>query len=339
MVSELRTAKETIRSLIAQFDRASSPDGMLAALRAHATPDYHWRGVHPFHEQTSAEKTIEAFWAPLQESFTSAQRRMDMFFAGANDCDDGASCWVVNAGNFMGLFDRDWLDIPATGKIAMLRYAEFHEVKDGKIAQTAFFCDVLSIMHQAGVYPLPPMTGAPFIYPGPRTHDGLLFDESDASEGEKTLALVNRMVRDHSTLNANNSERCPPELLEKTWADDMVWYGPYGIGATMTIPRYQAQHQHPFRDNVKDKVFNGHVARVAEGNYCGFFGWPNLNNRNKGGFLGLPASDVHAPMRVVDLYRREGDKLAENWVYIDMLHYLNAQGLNVLERMRQSRRL
>lgn len=335
-MSELNEAKETVRSLIAQFDCAATPGDMIGAIVAHASPDYHWRGVHPFHEQENAESAVDVFWAPFRKSFTASQRRMDIFFAGANHCESSASYWVVNVGNFMGLFDHDWLGIRPTGKIAMLRYAEFHEVRDGKIAQTAFFCDILSIMHQAGVYPLPPMTGAPFVYPGPRTHDGLLFETSDATESEKTLALVNRMIEDLSTLNTNNADRCPPELLARTWADDMIWYGPYGIGASMTISRYQVQHQYPFRDNLTDKTFNGHVARIAEGNYCGFFGWPNLNNRNKGGFLGLPASDVHAPMRVVDIYRREGDKLAENWVYIDMLHYLKAQGLDVLERTRQS---
>jgi hypothetical protein len=39
-------------------------------------------------------------------------------------------------------------------------------------------------------------------------------------------------------------------------------------------------------------------------------------------------------MRVVDIYRRDGDKLAENWVFIDLLHWLSMQGLELLGRMR-----
>jgi hypothetical protein len=38
-------------------------------------------------------------------------------------------------------------------------------------------------------------------------------------------------------------------------------------------------------------------------------------------------------MRVVDMYRREGDKLAENWVFIDMLHFLKMQGVDVLAEL------
>ena len=35
-------------------------------------------------------------------------------------------------------------------------------------------------------------------------------------------------------------------------------------------------------------------------------------------------------MRVVDLYRRDGDKLAENWIFIDILHFLAEQGVDLL---------
>jgi hypothetical protein len=53
--------------------------------------------------------------------------------------------------------------------------------------------------------------------------------------------------------------------------------------------------------------------------------------------MGLPASDVLSTMRVVDVYRRDGDKLAENWVFIDILHFLFQQGLDVLGRCAELR--
>ena len=31
-------------------------------------------------------------------------------------------------------------------------------------------------------------------------------------------------------------------------------------------------------------------------------------------------------MRVVDIYRREGDKLAENWIFIDIPHFSPCRG-------------
>ena len=334
MENNFQHAKNVVRKYYESFDIASDSD-LIDVLKQHTTKDYHWRGMHPFYEQNGAEAVVETFWKPLRESFSPIQRREDMFFGGANDCDKGKTQWVVSVGNLLGLFDNDWLGIPSTGKMIFLRYAEFHRVEGDKIAETALFCDVLSVMDQAGHYPLPPMTGAAFIYPGPRTHDGLLFEEQNPDEALKTMEVLNKMISDLNELNTSGSYGCPPEVLEKTWNKDMIWYGPTGIGASYTIRRYQKQHQLPFRENLTDKVFNGHIARFAEGNYCGFFGWPNLTNKNKGGFLGLPKSDVEAEMRVVDIYRREGDKLAENWVYIDILYYLYQQGVDVLGRMRE----
>ena len=330
----LQRSKRLVRDYYEAFDGARDAD-LRGVLRRYLADDLHWRGVHPFYEQHGVEAVLDAFWAPFTASFARLQRREDIFFGGVNDCDGGASTWVVSMGNFLGLFDRDWLGIPRTGRIALVPYAEFHRVAGDRIVETALFLDIISVMHQAGVYPLPPMTGAPLVYKlPPRGHDGILRAEHDPSEGRKTLALVNRMAADLAELTASGNDHCTPAFLAQTWHDEMLWYGPTGIGSSYTIERYQRQHQYPFRENLADKVFNGHVARVAEGTYCGFFGWPNLHNRNKGGFLGLPSSGVHAPMRIVDIYRREGDKLVENWVFIDLLHYLCEQGLDPLQRMR-----
>ena len=48
----------------------------------------------------------------------------------------------------MGIFENNWLEIPATGKMAFLRYAEFTQVskKDNKIMQTAMFIDIPHLM-------------------------------------------------------------------------------------------------------------------------------------------------------------------------------------------------
>ena len=155
----------------------------------------------------------------------------------------------------------------------------------------------------------------------------------EAKEGVKTLKLVNKMVDDLDKLNKTMG--CPPEILEKSWSKNMIWYGPGGIGASYTIPRYQEQHQLPFRNRLTDKKFNGHVCRFAEGNFACFFGWPNLTNRPLGGFLGMPGGQVKADMQVVDVYCREGDKLSENWVLIDLPYWLKQQGLDILERTQQ----
>ena len=51
-----------------------------------------------------------------------------------------------------------------------------------------------------------------------------------------------------------------------------------------------------------------------------------------GNFMGLPKTEKTVEMRVVDIYRREGNKLAENWIFIDLLYFLMQQGVDVLNR-------
>jgi hypothetical protein len=331
-MSNFQKSKSLVLEYYKELESATA-DTVASIIGKYTSSDYKWYGVYPFNEQEGAEAVAEAFWKPFLSSWSPGQRRQDIFLAGNNmmaDTDD--TQWVISMGHLMGLRDSSWLGIPATRKMGFLRYADFNCVKDGKIIQSGFFCDIIAVMNQAGIHPLPPQTGASFVYPGPRTNDGVLLAPQDSAEATKTLELVNRMIDDLTAINKSGDDMPSPELLAKTWHDDMIWYGPAGIGASYTIQRYQEQHQYPFRTGLADKTFNGHVCRFAEGNYAGFFGWPNLTNTATGGFMGLPASNIPADMRVVDIYRRQGDKLAENWVLIDLPYWLKQQGVDILER-------
>lgn len=328
-MSKYQESKKIVRQYFEELESASVED-VKSVLEKYMSEDYNFKGVYPFREQQGIENVCDKFWVPLKKSLSNMQRRQDIFIAGTNEID--GSEWVMSMGHFMGLFDEDFLGIRRTRKMINLRYAEFSCVEDGKISKTGLFVDIIGFMIQAGVNPLPPQTGEYFVYPGPRDHNGLLFEDARSEEGVKTLALVNKMVNDLSELNDSGAMGCPPEVLEKSWAKDMIWYGPGGIGASYTIPRYQEQHQLPFRNNLTGKKFNGHVCRFAEGNFACFFGWPNLTNTPLGGFLGLPGGNVSADMQVVDVYYRKDDKLSENWVLIDIPYWLKQQGLDILER-------
>jgi len=329
-LTNFQREKAIVQKYMAIFDNAEK-EVLKETLEALTTPDYHWRGMHPFYEKVGAKNVSQDFWIPLKSCLTSCQRREDIFFAGQNIYTKDDQVWTCSMGHFLGLFDHDWLGIPATRKMVFLPYAEFHRIEGDKIAESALFIDIIRIMQQAGVDPFPNQTASAIIQPGPRTHDGQLLGATSPNKTKKTLSLIEEMVADLSKLNSSGNNRPPPALLARTWHEDMIWYGPAGIGSTFTIPRYQQQHQYPFREQLGDKVFNGHITRFAEGNYVGWFGWPNLNNRNLGGFLGLPKSDILAEMRVVDIYRRDGDKLAENWVFIDILYYLMQHGIDLLK--------
>ena len=97
----------------------------------------------------------------------------------------------------------------------------------------------------------------------------------------------------------------------------------------------QGFRRRAFRAAFAERSKTAHIARLAEGNFGGFFGWPNFTAIHTGGFMGMPASEKPGEMRVIDIYRREGDKLAENWIFIDLLHFWNGLGVDILDRMRQ----
>ena len=318
--------KAVVRALYADMNGAR-PETIEAVLAAHTTADWHWRGMHPFYEQHGAGDVARVFYGPLLTSLTRLQRREDIFFAGENTVGEGI--WVVSMGHLMGLFDAPWLGIVATGKMALLRYCEFNRVLDGRIVETMLHVDIPHLMIQVGQNPFGRATAAHMVQPGPQTHDGMLRESQPADAGVETLNAINAMIGDLGTWQLGLPLE---EELARTWHDDMFWWVPAGIGATYTIDRYAKLLSGSFRAAFYDRYFTGHRAKLAEGHFGGFFGWPNFTAKHKG-FMGVPASDINAEFRVIDIYRRDGDKLAENWIFIDLLYWLMQQGDDLLTRM------
>ena len=324
------------KALILEFHQAldASPANAVAdVLSRFVADDYLWRGMHPFNRQTGAEDVARVFWEPYKRAFMPVQRRPNIFYAGRNRVDGYQTEWVCSMGHLLGLFDQPWLGILPTRQMAFLRYAEFNRIEDGKVAETALFIDIMNLMHQVGLGVLPASTGATVITPGPQTQDGLLLEAHPEEQGTATLDLIMRMIDRLVATGVRTTE----EDLQLDWHDDMLWWGPGGIGASYTHGRYLEQHCRPFEEGLDFIRHHGHVLRFAEGNYGGFFGYPSMRMRSTGGYLGLlSSSDAEVDMRIVDLYRRQGDKLAENWIFIDHLHFLDQLGVDLLARQRRT---
>ncbi|MDC0738650.1 nuclear transport factor 2 family protein [Cognatishimia sp. SS12] len=323
-----QNAKKVVKTFYSALDTANINE-VSGVMDLFHESDARWRGYHPFNEIRDPDQVAERFWVPLKSSLTSLQHRLDIFFAGDNVYPDTGGVWVATMGHLIGLFDKPWLGIPPTGKMAFLRFSAFHRVEGDKIVDTAMYFDIPHLMMQAGLQPFPPQTGAHFVQPGPDSHNGLIFEDRPPHEGQETLAAIDRMVKD---LGQWNSGLPLEEELARTWHKDMLWWGPAGIGSTYTIERYAKQHAGPFRGSFKERSKTNHICRIGEGQYGGFFGWPNFTAIPKGGFMGMPASERPGEFRVIDMYRRDGDKLKENWVFIDLLHFWKQQGVDILER-------
>lgn len=327
-MDEITQAKELVLKANAMLD-AAGPAQAVSALSPFVADTYLWRGMHPFHELSGATGVAETFWSPLKHAMGPLQRRPDIFFAGHNQIDRGDTLWVVEMGHLMGTWEKSWIGLAPSRKLAFLRYCEFHRIERGLIAETACYVDILNLLAQSGRILPVEATGSILLNPGPRTHNGLLYNSQLEKEGAATVDLITAMVSD---LRAN-SVHSPSDHMKRFWSDDMCWFGPGGIGASAHFEGYRRGHSGPFEDGLQYVRHTEHVARLGEGNFGGFFGYPSLTVNSTGGFMGLASSDVEADMRIVDLYRREGNKLAENWIFIDIPHFLLMLDVDILDQV------
>ncbi len=325
-MGKYQEVKRLVRDYFEDLEKCS-PDQVKDVLKKYMSDDYQWEGVFPFLDQNGSDAVADVFWIPLKKSLSHMQRRQDVFMAGVAK-DDGKT-WVMSMGQFMGNFDAEFLNIRRTCKMQHLQYAEYSCVENGKITHTAMFVDLIGFMNEAGVYPLPQSTGNYFVYPGPRDHNGLMFEDAPEEKAAKSMQVVEDMVNDLIELNATMD--APREVLERTWNEDMIWYGPCGIGASYTIDRYQRQHQLPFRKQLVDKKCNDINAYFAEGDFVCFYS--SMDVTPTGGWLGMPGGNKSAHLRGdIDIYYIKNGKISENWCFIDLPYWLNEQGLNIFKR-------
>lgn len=324
--------KKIVREYFDELEKCS-PEQAKDVLKKYMAEDYFWEGPYPYLDKNGIEVVAEEFWKPLKTAFTRMQRRQDVFIAGVGL--DGVS-WVMSMGQFVGNFEHDLLGIRHTNKMAHLQYCEYSHLVDGKIAHTAMFVDYVGLMMEAGVYPLTPMFGNYFVYPGPRDHNGLLFIDADPAESAETFRIVKQMNDEIDEVFFPEvvtfvDQETTYKMLQATWAEDMTWYGPCGIGAGYTIKGYMRHHHCPFEEGLTDVTFNDMHAYFAEGAFATYF--TSLQTTARGSWIGLPGGTKDICMRGdIDIYYVKDGKISENWCFIDIPYWLSQQGIDIFER-------
>lgn len=326
--------KRFVREVMTAVAEAS-PAELPRRIEAAYHPDARWRGSHPLNEVAGTEAIAEIVWRPLVTSFPDLERRDSIVVGGRY-----AEADLVGAvGHYCGTFRRDWLTIPATGRPVFLRYGEFHQVRDGKVAQSTVLIDMLDVIRQAGVWPIAPSLGVEGMWPGPIIGDGLVTDEPDPAVSARSLAQTLAM---QATLGAYDDEaRAGRDGLlampqKAHWHPKMMWYGPCGIGTARGLAGFVDDHQLPFRVAFPNRRGGQHYARIGDGAYSATAGWPSVTARHLGGgFLGTAPTGREVGMRVMDFYLHHEGLIRENWVPIDLVDLLLQMDVDVFGRMRQ----
>ncbi len=325
--------KRLYHSLVESYAE-HQPAALSASLTEFFDPAARIQVVQPINSVDGLDGFMTRVIEPMSRSFDHLHRRADMLFGGEFEGQE----WVVSHGHYVGEFARDWLGIPASGDIVWLHYIEYHRIDDGRAVETYLYFDLLDFLRQIGRWPLETSMGYEGFVPGPATADGILLDAQEAAQSQLSLTMVDDML---SRLYTED------EAWRPYWHRDMVWYGPSGYGSYIGVDgfaRFQLPYESIFEkgrisstylrsgDEELDGRVAGHFARFGDGRYVASGGWPSHGGFMVNDWLGVPAEGQLFTVRVADIWRRSGDKLIENWVFVDVIDMLLQLGVDLFSR-------
>lgn len=306
----------------------AEPQGRHAELyRRYVAEDVRWHGPHPLNDLTGRDAVQEAFWRPFQRALTGLRREPYILMSGRFEGKD----WVAATGDFVGRFTESWLGVPPSCQTVRVRFGEFCHLEGGRIAESYLLLDLPSLMDQTGRSPFAFVLADNAPIPGPSTGDGLLLEEQDAAASAASLELIERMIRGLGAFDGRDKASMKQVQF---WHPAMRWYGPHGIGTTYGLGGFERNHQLPFLHGFPDRKGGHHKARFGDGLYAASTGWPSVLATHRGDYLGVRATGARVGMRVMDFWRREGELLVENWVFIDLPHLFLQMGVDLLGRAR-----
>lgn len=287
--------------------------------------------AHPFETLDGPKALMCDALLPLHNAMPDLERRDTLVMAGRSPLELD---WVGCCGYYTGTFDAPFLDIPATGHQASMRFHEFFRFEEGKVVEFQALWDIPELMMQAGAWPMAPSLGREWHVPAPATQDGLSIGPHNEARSKASWQLVSDMLAGLGNFAEGGVEAMQ---LEKYWHPKFSWYGPSGIGTARGISGFRNWHQIPFLNGMPDRVGTlGKGNLFGDGDYVGFTAWPGMHMTLDGdGFIGIAPVNKRITMRSLDFWRCENGLIRENWVLVDLLHVYHQIGVDVLARMRE----
>lgn len=311
-------------SIINQFYQALDKQQSLSDI---ACEDMRLHASYPIDTIQGVSELQKQYWRLLKTSLPDIQRKAFIEFSS----DYEGSTWIAATGYFVGTFKAPLLKIRASQKTLYLRFTELVKLEQGKIKDYYIILDFLDVMNQAGVNPLRKSLGHDGQIMPPSTMDGLYPSQDSPAQADESEQLVMDMLEELGRFDGKSLQSMK---LEDYWHPDFMWYGPAGIGTTRGIAGFRRHHQGPFVFSFPDRVVDHKATIVKQGNYVSTGGWPHMHGSHlAGGWLGLPPTGKNLELRVMDIWRREGSLLVENWVGIDIIHMCKQMGLDVFAMM------
>ena len=307
-----------------------NPSTLKSQLAAVLAPDCAVRLAFPFEDLDGPEALYEQAYRPLLDAIPDLERRDFIVMAGEAH---GAN-WVGCGGQYIGVFENHWLDIPPTQHAVFMRYHEFFRFEEDTVIEMQALWDIPQVMMQAAAWPMSPALGVEWLVPGPASNDGIITAPYNRTQADASVKLVGDML---ASLK-RSPEGVEAMELDRYWHPKMLWYGPAGIGSMRRISGFRNWHQIPFLNAMPDRTTSGVGVGYLFGDadYVGFTAWPGMQMTVSGdGWLGIAPSNQEITMRSLDFWRCENGMIRENWVLVDMLHAYHLLGVDVFARMRE----
>lgn len=328
-------AGETKRWLLDGLRRVAraTPEKLPTTAAELFSPDAAYISSHPVNQMRGLDEIVSRYLLPLKQAMPDLERRDDIVMAG--EWRDGQ--WVSATGYYYGTLRDELFGFHPTDTWVYLRYGEFYKIDGGRIVDAYVILDWIDFFRQLGVNPLRPALGVEGLCPPPAAQDGLMLNDGDPAEAQASLKLVEAMIFEGMwAFDGVNHETM---RFHDFWVPDMMWYGPGGIGTTRGIDNFYRYHEGPFNEAWPDFKGGNHVARFGDGPFTCSTGWPSIRATHTGGnFLGLAPSNQSITMRVMDWWRRDGDRLAENWIFIDVPELFMQLGRDLFAEARARQR-
>ncbi|MEM8655099.1 MAG: ester cyclase [Pseudomonadota bacterium] len=319
MATDIQALRQALHDIWAQDDAAAR-----RAFEACFAPNCAFHFSHPANVPEDAWADV---FIPIRAALQHARRRDEIFITGSNHRAAGNQ-WIASFTHYVGNFCAPLWDIAPSNRLTFLRAGEFYRLEDGHITQARVILDLPDLMRQAGRDPFGGLLGTEMLFPGPATHDGIL----PAGDGSASLDLIEAMLGDLHVYDPKTGGSKGQTGQDGYWADDMLWYGPGGIGSNYRWDGFVKDHRAPFLAAFPDRKGGNHYARIGQGNYAAISGWPSMTMTHRGPYLGVEATGKNLTLRVMDFYRCAGGQIAENWVMLDYMDLFQQMGVDLIAR-------
>jgi predicted ester cyclase len=313
-----QTTAELLRSLLAG---KTAPAVALA-------PDCLWEVSAPLAPMMGPEAVIEGFFRPLRAALAGLHRRNEILIGGQNRRAEHGQ-WIASVTHYVGNFTAPLWGIAPSHHLAFLRAGEFYRIENGQIMQARIILDLPDLMRQCGRLPFAFSLGLETLFPGPATHDGVC---PTAGDGKVSLDIVEGMLGDLHVYDPKSFGSSGQTGSTGYWHENMMWYGPAGIGSNFRWEGFVKDHREPFLRAFPDRKGGNHYCRIGDGNYAAVSGWPSMTMTFKDDYLGVKADGRSLTLRVMDFYRCEGGQIAENWVLLDYVDLFAQMGVDLIKK-------